>query len=175
MGEETPKGSWVIVLAGLLIGGAFACLLVVGLGWWASTQIAGGRATVTPLPPTKPVSGVITATLPVTVTPTTAQGMAAGSANLPASLADIPLPEGIRPESAVGDDTAFSLITQLPQERVVQFFLAAMLEWGWEPIDTGTRLTPQTAELHYTKNSRQCTLIITRAPFVGTIVFVRFF
>ncbi len=174
MNDAPPKNGRLIALAGLLVGGGLVCLLLIGLGGWFLTRldIASPAKTAT-YAPTRPASGVITATQAISDT-SNAPGMASSANNQSNSLSDIPLPNGVRAEQALGDDRSFSIITQLPQDRVTQFYLLAMPQWGWLVIDTGTRITPQTSELTYQKNGRLCKITITRTPFVGTVISVQF-
>jgi len=90
--------------------------------------------------------------------------------------ADIPIMPG-ETSAFVGSAQAISYVTTSDFNQVVDFYKTEMLNKGWTSVDSGTGPSVEVpgmsnAELHYQKDTRKATVIITEIPFVGQTTVV---
>jgi len=90
--------------------------------------------------------------------------------------ADIPIIPG-ETSAFVGSAQAISYVTTSDFNQVVDFYKTEMLNKGWTSVDSGTGPSVEVpgmsnAELHFQKDSRKATVIITEIPFVGQTTVV---
>jgi hypothetical protein len=85
--------------------------------------------------------------------------------------ADIPIMPG-ETSAFVGSPQAISYVTKADFNKVVDFYKTEMPNKGWKSVDTGTGPSVavpgmSNAELHFEKDTRKATVIITEIPVVG--------
>jgi hypothetical protein len=90
--------------------------------------------------------------------------------------ADIPIMPG-ETSAFVGSPQAISYVTKAEFSKVVDFYKAEMPNKGWKSVDSGTGPSAavpgmSNAELHFEKDTRKATVVITEIPFVGQTTVV---
>lgn len=161
--QRAPLLNWVIPLAAIALGLAVVCMIGAVLAW----LLGSGSSSAADLTQAAPAFGPASAPTPTGV------GMQASSEQQAAeAYGGIPLPEGVYSRQAVGSEQNFSVIAQQPFDSVVAFYQAAMPEWDWQPVEPETLSSGQMVEMRYEKDGLKATVVITRQPFVGTIVAV---
>ncbi len=156
-GVKLPWWGWLAALAVFGFGLGAACLGGAGLALALQDQPAAPRPRASDDRLAQPAETL------VVVTPQ------ASSAPY-AQVGDVPLPEGVRPEAAVGGSKEFSLITQLSFDQVAAFYQSAMPEQGWALVKVDDALADRLLDLQYEKGDQTVALKIVRIPFVGTLI-----
>ena len=89
---------------------------------------------------------------------------------------DIPIMPG-ESSAFVGSPQAISYVTTAEFDKVVDFYKSEMPNKGWSSTDSGSE--PSVAapglsnvELHFEKDTRKATVVITEIPFVGQTTVV---
>ena len=77
----------------------------------------------------------------------------------------------------VGSAQAISYVTTAEFNKVVDFYKSEMPNKGWKSTDSGTEPSVaapgmSNAELHFEKDTRKATVMITEIPFVGQTTVV---
>jgi len=90
--------------------------------------------------------------------------------------ADIPIVPG-ETSAFVGSPQAISYVTKADFNKVVDFYKTEMPNKGWKSVDTGAAPSVSApgmsnAELHFEKDTRKVTVVITEIPFVGQTTVV---
>jgi hypothetical protein len=90
--------------------------------------------------------------------------------------ADIPIMPG-ETSAFVGSPQAISYVTTADFNKVVDSYKSEMPNKGWKSVDTGTAPSEaapgmSNAELHFEKDTRKASVVITEIPFVGQTTVV---
>ncbi len=88
--------------------------------------------------------------------------------------ADIPIVPGDT-SAFVGSPQAISYVTTADFNKVVDFYKTEMPNKGWKSVDTGPSVAApglSNAEMHFEKDTRKVTVVITEIPFVGQTTVV---
>jgi hypothetical protein len=90
--------------------------------------------------------------------------------------ADIPIMPGDT-SAFVGSPQAISYVTTADFKKTVDFYKSEMPNKGWKSTDTGSAPSVgapglSNAELHFEKDTRKATVVITEIPFVGQTTVV---
>jgi hypothetical protein len=166
---KLPIINWALVLTAFGLG--LVLVFVCGAGLALVLQTVPSRVTpavtlVIQPPGTPEPTSILTTTL--------GSGGEELVQNQPfALIGDIPLPEGVRQEAAVGGERNFSIITQLPFNQVVTFYQSDMTAQGWAALGSGSFVSDRSAEMFYEKGGQTAALVISRIPFVGTLISVQ--
>jgi hypothetical protein len=163
-GQKVSLLSWVIPLAAIVLGLAVVCLIGALLAW-----LFGSGGSKAAADPSQAAPAFVPASTPI---PTGAGMQASSEQQSVETYGGIPLPDGVHSQQAVGSEQNFSVIVQQPFDRVVAFYQASMPEWSWHSVTPETSKADQMVELRYEKDGLTVALVITRQPFVGTVVAV---
>jgi hypothetical protein len=86
---------------------------------------------------------------------------------------NVPMPAEADLGTLIGSPEAFSVISDQDFKDVLAFYQSELEAQGWSKVDYGTRITEGDAELHYTKDDLNLTVVLARIPFMGTLVEIR--
>lgn len=84
---------------------------------------------------------------------------------------DIPVMDGEK-NAFVGSSQAISYFIDADVGLVLEFYQREMPARGWSKIDYGTMVTDVSAELHYEKEDRKATVVISEVPVLGQVTVV---